>query len=212
MRHFAVYIFLLTCFSSCDDSQSNNMTDPSANQSAQEAVQLDELEFPSPFSIYKPLSYTEVGQRKAYSLKNKALQQELDQWIAEEQDASLEDDIYFALDITADNISFTTEKCSTNPNKVYEEGKTHCVGYSAFFNTVLAYLIKERGWKKRFKTKHLIGKIDILGADLHTVIDDPFFKDHDFNKIEDLESGAAVFVDPSLYDYSGTVWIQVRNK
>ena len=48
-----------------------------------------------------------------------------------------------------------------------EIGKANCIGYSALFNAVAHYIIKETKAEDRYQAKHLVGRIHFLGVDLH---------------------------------------------
>jgi hypothetical protein len=167
-------------------------------------------DFPANDARYAMLSYSEVGTRKAYSLKNDALTTAVDLWLIEHREIDLDDAIEFALDFTSDHLNFSTDKCANDPNKLAEDPNANCIGYSAFFNSVMTYVLKQKGWDESYKAGHLIGKINVLGTDVHQFFDNPFFKDHDFNKVVDRSTGAALYVDPSLYDYLGVVYVQVE--
>ncbi|MCC6724288.1 MAG: hypothetical protein IT258_07220 [Saprospiraceae bacterium] len=77
------------------------------------------------------------------------------------------------------------------------------MGYAAYFSTVCERLIKRAGLVERYRVKHLRAKISFLGFDLHHLTNDPFFKDHDYNMVEDLKTGSKVFVDASTKDVLG---------
>jgi hypothetical protein len=49
----------------------------------------------------------------------------------------------------------------------------------------------------------LRAKITFLDFDLHQLTDSPFFKDHDYNVVEDMQSGERLFVDASTKDVLG---------
>ena len=94
------------------------------------------------------LGYSEIGKRKHYTLKDDDLKTEIDTWLADHLKIDLEEAIEFSLSFTADHLNFSTDKCSHDPNKLANEPKANCIGYSAFFNSVMTYVIEQKGWKK----------------------------------------------------------------
>lgn len=125
---------------------------------------------------------------------------------------SLEEFGLLIQELTTDNLSFTSDKCSTIPAIALEQGKTNCKGYSAVFNAIANQLIKENGLGDKFKTEHHVGKIHFFNWDVHEWFDDPFYKDHDFNSITDLETGETLYFDPSMNDYLGVDSVKLRKK
>ena len=98
-------------------------------------------------------------------------------------------------------MSFSTGKVSGNPNEVLKEGKANCIGYSALFSSIIDFLIDKQNDRDKIRTKHLIGKIEFFGVDIHQFSEHPFFRDHDFNSIENLDTGEIIYFDPSVSDY-----------
>ena len=65
--------------------------------------------------------------------------------------------------------------------------------------------IEKNNLSKEWETVHHIGKLTLLGADIHDLFDSPFFKDHDFVVLRNKTSNKVIAVDPSVYDY---LWIE----
>ncbi len=103
--------------------------------------------------------------------------------------------------ITSDYLRFTFNKASSNPNVISKNKKANCIGYAGLFNSVGNYILEKKKLKKSYKFTHLVGKLEVLDYDIHSLIESPFFKDHDFNKVENLKTGKVYFIDPSLTDY-----------
>lgn len=102
--------------------------------------------------------------------------------------------------IVKDNLEFTFDKCSNNPNQCFETNKANCVGYSALFNSVGNYLLTKQKINKDYKFVHHVGKLSLFGVDLHQMFENPFFKDHDFVEICDFKNEDSEFVDPTISD------------
>lgn len=103
--------------------------------------------------------------------------------------------------ITSDHLSFTFNKTSSNPNTISKDKKANCIGYAALFNSIGNYILEEKQLSDSYRFSHLVGKLDVLGFDIHSLINNPFFKDHDFNKVKNLKTNDTYFIDPSLSDY-----------
>ena len=151
--------------------------------------------------IFRQLvTYNTQTERPAFSLTNEALTQSIEN---QQIDTSIQSIIRRSLVFTTDNLCFTFENCDTDPNLLFASQKTNCTGYAAFFNTTCQTLLRKEKLENRFRVKHLRGKLTLLGFDLHRLTDSPFFRDHDFNVVEDLETGNKIYVDASLQDVFG---------
>ncbi|MBI1226430.1 MAG: hypothetical protein GC192_14450 [Bacteroidetes bacterium] len=118
-------------------------------------------------------------------------------------DTNIQNIVRHSLLYTTDHLRFTYEKCDTDPNQLFSSQKTNCVGYAAFFNTTCQASLHKAKLGNRFRVKHLRGKLTLLSFDLHRLTSSPFFRDHDFNLVEDLETGEKIYVDASLQDVFG---------
>lgn len=78
------------------------------------------------------------------------------------------------------------------------------------FSAIADYLIKRYGLQDRYEVDHLVGHLRFLGINLHNFINNPFFRDHDFNSIKDLRTGEAIYVDPSIYDFLRIKKVSIR--
>jgi hypothetical protein len=107
------------------------------------------------------------------------------------------------LRLTAGQLRFTSGKNFTDPNQLFYSKSANCVGYAAFFNTTCQALLHKAKLETRFRVKHLRGKLTLHGLDLHQLTDSPYFHDHDFNVLEDLQTGEKVYVDASTFDVLG---------
>ncbi len=146
------------------------------------------------------IRYHNIAERPTLLLNNRNLQAlEL-----ETSPQSLSEIIDLADYLTTHNLSFTTGSASSDPNAAYELGKANCVGYAALFTSIARQLMVNAGLENRYEARHLVGKIELLGWDLHQLFDHPFFKDHDFCVVEDLQTGEKIYIDPSVSDY---LWI-----
>lgn len=115
----------------------------------------------------------------------------------------IEKEIRKALDFTSQALYFTTAKASKRPLQLLKDSKANCVGYGNFFNHRLQFQLKNRRLTNQYELQQWRGKLYILGWDLHSLFDDPFWQDHDFNIIIDRNTGKQIAVDATLFDYSG---------
>ncbi len=109
--------------------------------------------------------------------------------------------ITIAKNITCSSLSFSFEKTSNNPNIIFNTGKANCIGYASLFNSIMNYLINKSLNNKNYKSYHVVGKISFMDIDIHQLSNDPFFKDHDYVMIEDINTKERIYIDPSLNDY-----------
>lgn len=103
--------------------------------------------------------------------------------------------------ITSNTLNFTFSKTYNNPNTILNTKKANCVGYASLFNSIGNYILEQQQLTDLYQFSHLVGKLHFLGCDIHQFIDNPFFKNHDFNVIKNLKTGQQIYVDPSLSDY-----------
>ena len=103
--------------------------------------------------------------------------------------------------ITKEELKFTTNRASNNPNELINTNQANCVGYSAMFNSIANYLIRKYKLQNEIKSEHKIGQLELFGINLHQFFESPFFRDHDFNEITNKISGEKIFIDPSVSDY-----------
>jgi hypothetical protein len=151
------------------------------------------------------VAYHPMSERSTIVAKDKNLLQQLENQVV---DTALQRIVDQSLDLTVSQLQFSFGKCESDPNRLFYTKKANCVGYAAYFNTVCENLIGQAGLESRFKVKHLRAKITFLDYDLHQVTDSPFFKDHDYNIVEDLGTGERIFVDASTQDVLGIGYVK----
>lgn len=146
------------------------------------------------------IHYTPIKERKSIQLTDqkliKLLQNEL-------KNTRITTDriIQIASETTNQTLAFTFQKASANPNELAKTGKANCIGYSAMFNAIINFLITETNFENELSARHLVGKMDFLGINLHQFFTDAFYKDHDYNRIENRVTGKISIIDPSINDY-----------
>jgi hypothetical protein len=155
-------------------------------------------------------SYSILKERSSSTISNDSLKKELRNWIRQNPETSIEDLTDHILEMTADQLNFSFGKCSSDPDKLVTERKANCIGYSSFFNSLMEQAFAELKWTKRYNCKHYVGKIWMGKQNINALFKNPFFKDHDFNIINDLQDNSQIAVDPSLYEYLGVQRVSVR--
>ena len=105
------------------------------------------------------------------------------------------------LKIVGKTLEYTFKSVSSNPNSFRNYSKAHCVGYSALFASLLREDIECSGISKIWAVQHGVGKIHLFGFNLHSLFNSPFFRDHDFVILENMDSGEVIKIDPVVYDY-----------
>lgn len=154
--------------------------------------------------IYRQLvTYTDVGSRPEFELTDQRL---IDRIAAQSKDQQLDFHaiVTIANQITTNELKFTTRRASGNPNELAKTKRANCVGYSALLNSIASYLIRENELDHTVRAEHKIGKLKLVGIDLHQFFSSSFFKDHDFNELTNLQTGQVIAIDPSVSDY---LWI-----
>jgi hypothetical protein len=146
------------------------------------------------------VTYHPISERAAITATDEKLAQQLGN---QPIDTAIQSIIRRSLNLTTSQLQFTFGKCDSDPNHLFHTHKANCVGYAAYFNTVCEAMIARAGLNNRYKVRHLRAKITFLGLDLHLLTDSPFFKDHDYNMVEDLQTGERFFVDASTKDLLG---------
>jgi hypothetical protein len=144
------------------------------------------------------ITYKEINQRKLVKIEDKTIKTDLDFWLTTNEYATTEQMIDFATWYTTSNIDYTFGKCSINPNHIFEEKKTNCIGYSALLNAVITYLSQQKGIIGQVKSEHKVGKLYCLGINLHQFFTNPAFRDHDYNVIFDKGANKKYVIDPTL--------------
>jgi len=146
------------------------------------------------------INYTKVEVRKNITLTDKKWIKEINKQ-TKGRTLSIEEIIKLSNKITSDNLNFTFNKVSSNPNLVSELKKANCIGYSSLFNSIGNYIIGKQKLNHKYEFIHLVGKLSFFGFNVHNLFNNPFFKDHDFNEIKYKQTGENKYVDPSLRDY-----------
>ena len=118
------------------------------------------------------VTYTYLGEREEIRISNP----EIETRLVKERELSLQEIHHIARSITNESLQFSSQQLSQSPNSVLKSGKANCIGYSALFNSIASYLIEKQGYSNRFQSKHLIGKIEFLGIDLHSFLIIPSLK------------------------------------
>ncbi len=154
------------------------------------------------------ITYKAVGDRSSIPLIDTKLKSSLDEWSLANESPSVEDLIYFVQKQTAHYLHFVNRQAETNPNLSYKTGATNCVGYSKMAQAMAQYLIDKQALN--LKAKHKLGKLHVLGYDIHQWIDDPFWANHDYNEIVDLQSKQIYAFDPTLYDYLRVAFVGIK--
>jgi hypothetical protein len=154
------------------------------------------------------LSYLIIEERKDFPLQNDSLKKIIDQHPEKNIDSLVD----FILEMTTNQLTFTFEKCDSDPRLLVKSKKANCVGYAAFYISLMNYALQKNGFSKEYECHHFVGKIFYDGANVNALFGkDPFFKDHDFNLIYKLDQSEKIAVDPSLYAYLGIRRIAIRD-
>jgi hypothetical protein len=162
--------------------------------------------------LYRSLFYyTSCGVRNTYRISSPALEEYIDSLSALNPPESTHDVIALANTITSEQLSFQTSHSEVNPNLLFPGGRSHCVGYSAFFTTVCNGLLEKYNFDQQWSCASHRGNIYLLGFNLHDCFRSSFFADHDFNCMSHHSSGEIICTDPTLFDYIGIATISFHS-
>jgi len=199
-----IFFSLLSC-------SENNVKKETGNNTEKDKIKPTDKGTTEKLSSYLQLSYSILKTRQTKSLKNDSLKNVIDTWLIQNEDADINDMVDFNLDLTAKQLNFTFGKCSSDPATIINTRKANCIGYSALFSSLMNYTLGKKQLDKRYKCYHYVGKIFYAGQNINALINDPFFKDHDFNLVKDKENKNNIAVDPSFYEYSGIKRVSLKN-
>lgn len=154
------------------------------------------------------VSYQPVGERTVLGLSDPDLRREISDWAAAHPAASATAQIAFSRRLTARHATFVMRSVSSQPDDVCASGQANCVGYARLFAASLEAVNDAIGQGRTLSPSVLIGELSLFGQSLHQLTDDPFWRDHDYNKVVNLKTGEVYFLDATLYDYSGIKWVR----
>lgn len=150
------------------------------------------------------VKYDEIGNRSRIEITNKNLIEEIEKEYKNRR-IDLEEISGIADLITKKKLEFTMNRVSNNPNELINTNQANCIGYSAMYNSIANYLIEKESLEDEIEAKHKIGRLELLGINIHQFFDNPFFRNHDFNEITNKKTGEKISIDPTVSDY---LWIR----
>jgi hypothetical protein len=148
------------------------------------------------------VKYEAVGVRSGIALQDESLQRQVDS-LSAGRDLNIKQVARLSSQIVTNRLSFTTEQAPSDPNRLYHTRKGNCVGYAAMFHAIADYLIRQQGLEGKVRSRHLVGRLRLLGIDLHQFFDSPFYQDHDYNELTNLLTGERLCFDAVVADYFG---------
>lgn len=147
-------------------------------------------------------SFKPVELQHEIVLTDDQLKTEIDTRLAEKKHPTLNELSKACLKISKTYLIFSRKAKSTDPNKLRKHKTTHCVGYAAFFNSLINYVIQKHQLQNHYNSKHYRGKIFFFGYEITDKFDNTFWKDHDFVVVTDLKQNETYVIDPSLYEFT----------
>lgn len=147
------------------------------------------------------VKYIPFKERTISKLTNQKLIQELEE-AKRGRILSIHENIELARNLTNQKLSFSARRTPKDLDTIITRRKTNCIGYAALFGSIVLFIVEQQQQEGQYQVKHKVGKVTFLGMDLHLLWDeDPFWKDHDYNEIEDLRTGEKIYIDPVVSDY-----------
>lgn len=203
-----IIFLLLIIVISCNDTGNSNSEIKQENKIIE--TEADTLSITEKIISNAVLSYSIIKTRASKELKNDSLKTIINNWLKQNENANIDDMVNFNLELTKNQLSFTFDKCPSELSKLIKTRKANCIGYSALFNSLMNYTLIKKQLDKRYECIHYVGKIYYAGQNINSLFNDPFFKDHDFNIINDIENKQSIAVDPSLYEYLGIKRVTIK--
>jgi hypothetical protein len=203
-----VYIVFLFALLSCGENKSSHKE--TTNDSEKGKTETTSAGISKKILSNALLSYSIIKTRQIKSLKNDSLENVINTWLEQNENANINDLVDFNLELTKNQLNFIFDKCSSDLSTIIKTHKANCIGYSALFNSLMNYTLTKKQLHKRYKCLHYVGKIYYAGQNINDLFNDPFFKDHDFNMVKDKENKNNIVVDPSLYEYLGIKRICIK--
>ena len=157
------------------------------------------------------IKYNEVGSRPGIEVTNSKLIEKI-KINTKNREIDLSGILKIADKLTKEELKFTKNRVSNNPNKLIDTNQANCVGYSAMFNSIANYLINKNKYENEIEVEHKIGQLELFGINLHQFFESPFFRDHDYNEITDKNTGKKILVDPVVSDYLRIKRVAQKNK
>ena len=102
------------------------------------------------------IKYNEIGSRPEIEITNQKLIEKIER-NSEKKEIDLKKILEIADKITKEELKFTTNRASNNPNELINTNQANCVGYSAMFNSIANYLIRKNKLQNEIESEHKIG-------------------------------------------------------
>jgi hypothetical protein len=162
--------------------------------------------------LYRSLfTYKDCGERHSFNITSPLLIAYIDSIAAIENVETIEQIAELSNKMTSEQLSFQATRSEINPNKLFPNKSTHCVGYSAFYAAVCNYLLSKNGFGDAWHCQAHCGEIHFLGYNVHQLFDSAFFANHDFNIIQGDSDSEIYCTDPTLHDYLGISGVSPYN-
>jgi len=156
------------------------------------------------------ITYSNIGSRENIEITHSNLLEKI-RLKSSDESMTIEKIVQISRSITIQELSFSRTQISRNPNDLFNTKKANCIGYAAMFNSIANHLIHSNNLELKYAANHQIGRLELLGFNLHAFFNSPFFRDHDYNEIIDLQKRKTLAIDPSVTDYLGINYVRNRN-
>lgn len=162
-------------------------------------------------TIYSTLTFYDIVHSVAtIELTDEVIIEEVDQFLIENPNCTIEELIEKSLKMTAETLVFSTASGTTDPNELRKIGRSHCVGYAAMTNSIVSYGLSKLE-NSGYQSNHYRGRIYVLGYEVTSLSSSPFFRDHDYVEVTNPGQGIRLRVDPSLYQFTRIGVMNIRH-
>ncbi|QQS06223.1 MAG: hypothetical protein IPK50_04850 [Fibrobacterota bacterium] len=117
-----------------------------------------------------------------------------------------------ALDFTDDHLVYRFSRTSSDPDRLLESHRAHCVGYALLCASAIRTGLASSGLDKNWSVHARVVKLSLFGVDVHPYLPGAFFRDHDVVELREKSSGRSIWLDPSLHEVVGIDRIRAETK
>ena len=149
------------------------------------------------------IRYEYTNEQEIYRLQDETLLAQLRAEVDKAPDGDIWHWAKFAQSFTARQLRFVTAPESSLPERAWEIGEAHCVGYAALMGGVLeeVYRLKRDKILLPLEVTHCRGEIYFLAWRLTGPDRPAFFRDHDFIYVHSSVYNNAETYDAAVFDY-----------
>jgi uncharacterized protein YxeA len=154
--------------------------------------------------------YKAISEKTNYTINQNNLKNEIEDLINTQNEFKINSLINESLKFTSNKLSFTFTKNENNPNVIFKTTTANCVGYATFFSATFNYIVSKYNLSNTWRALPQKGQLYLFNINVHSYLNSPFFKDHDFVIVSNLQTGEQFAIDPTVHDYFGIDYVSLK--